>query len=49
MTTRRGEMLAELTRVKYTVAIAGSHGKTTTTSLVSTVLGSSGGNTGRAV
>lgn len=31
----RGIMLAELTRTKYTVAIAGSHGKTTTTSLIS--------------
>ncbi len=30
----RGVMLAELTRTKYTVAIAGSHGKTTTTSLI---------------
>jgi UDP-N-acetylmuramate--alanine ligase len=38
----RGEMLAELMRVKYTVAIAGSHGKTTTTSLVSTVLRAAG-------
>ncbi|MBN1611744.1 MAG: UDP-N-acetylmuramate--L-alanine ligase [Polyangiaceae bacterium] len=34
----RAEMLAELMRVKYGVAIAGSHGKTTTTSLVATVL-----------
>lgn len=38
----RGEMLAELMRVKYAVAIAGSHGKTTTTSLVATVLGAGG-------
>ncbi len=38
----RAEMLAELMRVKYTVAIAGSHGKTTTTSLVSTVLRQAG-------
>ena len=38
----RGEMLAELVRVKYTVAIAGSHGKTTTTSLVATVLRQAG-------
>lgn len=38
----RGEMLAELMRVKYTVAIAGSHGKTTTTSLVATVLRQAG-------
>ncbi len=34
----RAEMLAELMRLKYGVAIAGSHGKTTTTSLVATVL-----------
>ncbi len=34
----RGEMLAELMRLKYGVAIAGSHGKTTTTSLTATVL-----------
>jgi UDP-N-acetylmuramate--alanine ligase len=34
----RAEMLAELMRVKYGVAIAGSHGKTTTTSLIATVL-----------
>ena len=35
----RAEMLAELMRMKYGIAIAGTHGKTTTTSLVSTVLG----------
>ena len=34
----RAEMLAELMRLKYGIAIIGSHGKTTTTSLVSTVL-----------
>lgn len=34
----RAEMLAELMRLKYGVAIAGTHGKTTTTSLVATVL-----------
>ena len=34
----RAEMLAELMRVKYNVLLAGSHGKTTTTSLVATVL-----------
>lgn len=34
----RGEMLSELMRLKYGVAIAGSHGKTTTTSLTATVL-----------
>ena len=38
----RGEMLAELMRMKYAVAIAGSHGKTTTTSLVATVLRAAG-------
>jgi len=34
----RAEMLAELMRLKYAVTVAGSHGKTTTTSLVGTVL-----------
>ena len=34
----RAEMLAELMRLKYGIAIAGTHGKTTTTSLVATVL-----------
>jgi UDP-N-acetylmuramate--alanine ligase len=34
----RAEMLAELMRLKYSVAIAGAHGKTSTTSIVSTVL-----------
>src|SRR5262250_3075229 len=39
----RAEMLAELMRMKpYTVAVAGSHGKTSTTSMVATVLGSAG-------
>lgn len=38
----RAEMLAELMRVKYGVAIGGSHGKTTTTSLVATVLAAAG-------
>jgi UDP-N-acetylmuramate--alanine ligase len=38
----RAEMLAELMRVKYCVTIAGSHGKTTTTSLVATVLRAAG-------
>jgi UDP-N-acetylmuramate--alanine ligase len=33
----RAEMLAELMRVKYCVLIAGSHGRSTTTSLVATV------------
>lgn len=35
---QRAEMLAELMRLKYGIAIAGSHGKTTTTSMISTVL-----------
>jgi UDP-N-acetylmuramate--alanine ligase len=34
----RAEMLAELMRMKYGIAIAGAHGKTTTTSLVATIL-----------
>ena len=34
----RAEMLAELMRLKYSVAVAGAHGKTTTTSLVASVL-----------
>ena len=34
----RAEMLAELMRLKYSIAIAGAHGKTTTTSIVSAVL-----------
>jgi UDP-N-acetylmuramate--alanine ligase len=36
---QRAEMLAELMRIKYSVAVAGAHGKTTTTSLISSVLG----------
>jgi UDP-N-acetylmuramate--alanine ligase len=38
----RGEMLAELMRLKYGVAIAGSHGKTTTTSMAATILNRAG-------
>jgi UDP-N-acetylmuramate--alanine ligase len=38
----RAEMLAELMRLKYGVAIAGAHGKTTTTSMVATVLAAGG-------
>jgi UDP-N-acetylmuramate--alanine ligase len=38
----RGEMLAELMRLKYGVAVAGSHGKTTTTSMIAAVLSSAG-------
>lgn len=39
---RRAEMLAELMRLKSCVAIAGTHGKTTTTSMVSTLLDAGG-------
>jgi UDP-N-acetylmuramate--alanine ligase len=39
---RRAEMLAELMRMKYGVAVAGTHGKTTTTSLVAAVLAEGG-------
>jgi UDP-N-acetylmuramate--alanine ligase len=35
---RRAEMLAELMRLKWSIAIAGTHGKTTTTSLIAAVL-----------
>jgi UDP-N-acetylmuramate--alanine ligase len=38
----RAEMLAELMRMKYGVAVAGTHGKTTTTSLIATVLAHGG-------
>jgi UDP-N-acetylmuramate--alanine ligase len=34
----RGEMLAELMRLKFGIAVAGSHGKTTTTSMAATIL-----------
>ncbi|MBN1365359.1 MAG: UDP-N-acetylmuramate--L-alanine ligase [Syntrophaceae bacterium] len=34
----RAEMLAELLKMKFSVAVSGSHGKTTTTSMISTVL-----------
>jgi len=39
---RRAEMLAELMRFRYGVAIAGTHGKTTTTSLIASVLAEAG-------
>lgn len=39
---RRAEMLAELMRLKYGIAVAGTHGKTTTTSLVASILESAG-------
>ncbi|WP_447973475.1 UDP-N-acetylmuramate--L-alanine ligase [Nitrospira sp. Kam-Ns4a] len=38
----RAEMLAELMRLKYGIAIAGAHGKTTTTSMVAAVLAEAG-------
>ncbi len=38
----RAEMLAELMRLKYSVAVAGAHGKTTTTSIVGAVLSAGG-------
>ena len=38
----RAEMLAELMRLKYGIAVAGAHGKTTTTSLVAAVLAAGG-------
>ncbi len=38
----RGELLAELMRLKYGIAVAGSHGKTTTTSMVASVLSHAG-------
>lgn len=41
---RRAEMLAELMRMKNSVAVAGTHGKTTTTSLIAAVLDQAGMN-----
>ncbi len=38
----RAEMLAELMRSKYGITVAGTHGKTTTTSMIATVLGVAG-------
>jgi len=38
----RGELLAELMRQKYGIAVAGSHGKTTTTSMIASVLSHAG-------
>lgn len=38
----RAEMLAELARLKYGILVAGAHGKTTTTSLISTILAHGG-------
>jgi UDP-N-acetylmuramate--alanine ligase len=39
---QRAEMLAELMRLKYSIVIAGMHGKTTTTSMVASVLSAGG-------
>jgi UDP-N-acetylmuramate--alanine ligase len=38
----RGELLAELMRLKFGIAIAGSHGKTTTTSMAASILNNAG-------
>ncbi|MGD8937365.1 MAG: UDP-N-acetylmuramate--L-alanine ligase [Thiogranum sp.] len=38
----RAEMLAEIMRFRYGIAVAGTHGKTTTTSLVASILGEAG-------
>ena len=38
----RAEMLAELMRLKYSIAVAGAHGKTTTTSIIAAVLAAGG-------
>jgi UDP-N-acetylmuramate--alanine ligase len=38
----RAEMLAELARLKYAIAVAGTHGKTTTTSMIATILDRAG-------
>ncbi len=38
----RAEMLAELARLKYAIAVAGTHGKTTTTSMIATILDRTG-------
>jgi UDP-N-acetylmuramate--alanine ligase len=38
----RAEMLAELARLKYAVTVAGTHGKTTTTSMIATILDRAG-------
>ncbi len=39
---RRAEMLAELMRLKWSIAVAGTHGKTTTTSLVASIVDAAG-------
>ena len=40
---QRAEMLSELMRLKYGIAVAGMHGKTTTTSMIAAVMGAGGG------
>ena len=40
---QRAEMLAELMRLKYGIAVAGMHGKTTTTSMIAAVMSAGGG------
>lgn len=42
LTITRGEMLSEVMRLKYGVAVAGAHGKTTTTSMTGVVLAAAG-------
>jgi len=39
---KRAEMLAELMRLKYGIAIAGAHGKTTTTSMIASIMAAGG-------
>ena len=46
---RRAEMLAELMRLKSNVAIAGTHGKTTTTTMVATLLDKSAKSVGPSI
>src|SRR6267142_3095454 len=41
-TIARAEMLAELMRLRFSIAVAGSHGKTTTTSMIAVVLEQAG-------
>ncbi|MCX8084512.1 MAG: UDP-N-acetylmuramate--L-alanine ligase [Calditerrivibrio sp.] len=41
---QRGEMLAELMRMKYSVVVAGSHGKTTTSSMIAEIFNTAGLN-----
>lgn len=41
---QRGEMLAELMRMKYSIVVAGSHGKTTTSSMIAEIFNAAGLN-----